>query len=127
MLAMLREHRSSLARAVVHCFTGDRPTLEAYLELDLHIGITGWICDERRGQHLLELVRLVPSGRLMLETDAPYLLPRGVKPPDGGRRNEPSLLPHVLERVAGALGRPPTEVAMETSATAESFFGLGRL
>jgi TatD DNase family protein len=122
--AILREHRAALPRAVVHCFTGDRASLETYLELDLHIGITGWICDERRGQHLLELVRLLPPGRLMVETDAPYLLPRGITPPPAARRNEPAFLPHVLLRVAQALGQPAEQVAAATTATAREFFGL---
>ena len=47
-------------RAVAHCFTGTREELKAYLDLGLHIGITGWICDERRGKHLLELVKRNP-------------------------------------------------------------------
>jgi len=74
-LAIVREQRDELGAAVIHCFTGDREELYAYLDLDLHVGITGWICDERRGRHLQELVSHVPLERLMLETDSPYLLP----------------------------------------------------
>ena len=62
--------------AVVHCFTGSRESLKMYLDLGLHIGITGWICDERRGMPLRELVREIPLDRLMIETDAPYLVPQ---------------------------------------------------
>ena len=83
-VAILREHRPRLVRAVAHCFTGTAAELDDYLALDLHIGITGWICDERRGLHLRELVKRVPVERLMLETDAPYL-----SPPGAPRRNEP--------------------------------------
>lgn len=121
-LAILREHRASLVGAVVHCFTGTAAELEAYLALDLHVGITGWICDERRGYHLRSLIPRVPRDRLMLETDAPFLTPRDLRPRPAGGRNEPAFLPHVLAAVATAAGRPVAEVAADTTATARAFF-----
>jgi TatD DNase family protein len=124
MLALLRRYRGGIRGAVVHCFTGDRDELHAYLDLDLHIGITGWICDERRGLHLRELVRDIPADRLMLETDAPYLLPRTLKPAPASRRNEPAYLPLVLHAVAEATGRPADQVASETTGTARAFFAI---
>jgi TatD DNase family protein len=111
-------------KAVAHCFTGERDELKAYLDLGLYIGITGWICDERRGKHLLELVREIPRNRLLLETDAPYLTPRDLKPQPKARRNEPAFLAHILKAVARALGRPPEEVAAETSRNATELFSL---
>jgi TatD DNase family protein len=111
-------------RAVAHCFTGEREELRAYLDLGLYVGITGWICDERRGKHLLELVREIPRDRLLLETDAPYLTPRDMKPQPKARRNEPAFLPHILKTVARALGRDPGEVADETTRNAKALFGL---
>jgi len=111
-------------RAVAHCFTGDRAALERYLELDLYIGITGWICDERRGLHLRELVPLIPANRLMIETDAPYLLPRTLKLPRAPRRNEPMYLPEVCRVVSEARGETMALTAAHTSATAVEFFGL---
>lgn len=114
--------RARPKKAVIHCFTGDARALDAYLALDLHIGITGWICDERRGKHLVELVRRIPKGRLMLETDAPFL-----SPPGAPRRNEPAFLPRVLEAVAKARGEAPEETARHTTETARDFFGLHRL
>lgn len=110
--------------AVIHCFTGRDEDLNAYLDLGLHIGITGWICDERRGTHLRELVKRVPIGRLMLETDAPFLLPRTMpqRPKDG--RNEPAFLPYVLQAVADCLGKAPAEVALATTQTARDFFRI---
>ena len=125
MVAMVREHRAALPPAVIHCYTGDGDTLDRYLELDLYIGVTGWICDERRGLHLRELIARVPEDRLMLETDAPYLLPRTIRPRPKSRRNEPAYLPYVLATVAESLGRPPAVVARATTATARGFFGLG--
>jgi TatD DNase family protein len=111
-------------KAVAHCFTGERDELRAYLDLGLYIGITGWICDERRGKHLLELVGEIPRDRLLLETDAPYLTPRDMKPQPKARRNEPAFLPHILKAVARALGRDPGEVADETTRNAKALFGL---
>jgi TatD DNase family protein len=122
LLSILRKHRPRIPRAVVHCFTGDRAALEAYLALDLHIGITGWICDERRGTHLRELIATIPPDRLMIETDAPYLLPRTLPTPPPDRRNEPAFLPLVLAAVAAALHRPPDQVAQQTTTTARQFF-----
>ena len=110
--------------AVAHCFTGERDELKAYLDLGLYVGITGWICDERRGKHLLALVREIPRDRLLLETDAPYLTPRDLKPQPKARRNEPAFLPHILKAVARALGRPAEELATETTRNATTFFGL---
>jgi TatD DNase family protein len=122
---ILGRHRASLTGGgVVHCFTGTGAELDAYLAMDLHIGITGWICDERRGTHLRELVRRVPLERLMLETDAPFLAPRDLRPRPHGGRNEPGLLPHVLVVVAECLGRAPAEVAAATTATARRLFRL---
>jgi TatD DNase family protein len=113
-----------IEKAVAHCFTGEREELRAYLDLGLYIGITGWICDERRGRHLLELVREIPRERLLLETDAPYLTPRDLHPQPKARRNEPAFLPHVARAVAKALGRPVEDVAAETTRNAISLFGL---
>jgi TatD DNase family protein len=95
-----------------------------YLELDLYVGVTGWVCDERRGAELRAAVPLIPLDRLLVETDAPYLLPRDLKPPPRGRRNEPQFLAHVLERVAALLERPVDIVARATTANAERLFGL---
>ena len=116
--------RDRLGPAVIHCFTGTAEDLAAYRDLDLHIGITGWICDERRGLHLRELVRRIPLERLMLETDAPYLVPRTLRPPPKGGRNEPAFLLYILNAVAACLELPPTLVAEVTTRTARTFFGL---
>jgi TatD DNase family protein len=119
---IIRSHRPK--KAVAHCFTGEKDELHAYLDLGLYIGITGWICDERRGQHLVKLVREIPPERLLLETDSPYLTPRDMQPQPKARRNEPAFLPHILRVVARALGRPADEIAAETSRNARRFFAL---
>ena len=127
LLEILRDYRDRLPAAVVHCFTGEKRALFSYLDLDLHIGITGWICDERRGKHLHPLVRDIPRGRLMLESDAPYLLPRTLRPKPKSGRNEPAYLPEVLREVATHCGETEQDLAAHTTACARAFFGLPEL
>lgn len=114
-----------LSRAVAHCFTGEGESLREYLELGLYIGITGWICDERRGRHLQDIVAIIPDERLMIESDAPYLLPRSLRPKPRSRRNEPAYLPEVLRVVAEARAQTVEHVARISSENALRFFGIG--
>jgi len=124
-VAILREHAKALtACAVAHCFTGQANELEDYLHMGLHIGITGWICDERRGAHLLPLMRVIPADKLMIETDGPYLLPRDLQPKPTSRRNEPAFLPHIAATIARARGESVEQLAASTTATARHFFKL---
>ncbi|MFS8063461.1 MAG: TatD family hydrolase, partial [Luteimonas sp.] len=123
-MAVMKNFDGRIGPAVVHCFTGSRAELFDYLDQDWHIGITGWLCDERRGQHLRELVKHIPANRLMIETDAPYLLPRTVKPQPSHRRNEPMYLAHIVEELARDRGEEVALTAANTAATARAFFGL---
>jgi TatD DNase family protein len=123
-IAMLRAHAAALPPAVLHCFTGTGDELDDCLALGLFIGITGWICDERRGVHLRDIVGRIPVGRLMIETDGPYLLPRDLDPKPASRRNEPMYLPQVARAVAAARGEDVTALADHTTRTARAFFGL---
>ncbi|ANB16183.1 TatD family hydrolase [Dokdonella koreensis] len=116
--------RDRVGRAVVHCFTGERAELVDYLDRDCYIGITGWICDERRGLHLRELAALIPGDRLLIETDAPYLLPRDLVPKPSHRRNEPMYLAHICAAVATARGESIEEIAAATTRNAHAFFAL---
>jgi len=113
-----------VGKAVAHCFTGEAAELRAYLDLGLYIGITGWICDERRGRHLVALAREVPQDRLLLETDSPYLTPRDLHPQPKARRNEPAHLPHILRAVARARGETPEALAAATTRNAQALFGI---
>ena len=109
---------------VVHCFTDSRDALEDYLELDCYIGVTGWICDERRGRDLQQMVRFIPRQRLLLETDAPYLLPRNLDPKPASRTNEPMYLAHILREVAHYRGESAETLAAQCLANSQRFFGL---
>jgi TatD DNase family protein len=126
-VAMLRETRARLVGGVAHCFTGGKQELHDCLELDLYIGITGWVCDERRGRDLRTALPELPLGRLLLETDAPYLLPRDLHPTPRSRRNEPKFLSHVLERVATLLNRSAESVAEAATQNAEQLFKLPQI
>ncbi|KAK9842675.1 hypothetical protein WJX74_000525 [Apatococcus lobatus] len=125
--AIIRQHTLS-APAIAHCFTGNKAELESLLALDCYIGITGWVCDDRPhrgGAELAALLPQIPPDRLMIETDAPYLTPRTIKPNRiRPSRNEPALLPHVLNQVAQALGKSLEEVATQTTHTANRVFSL---
>lgn len=126
MLPILRQYRDQLTAGVVHCFTGDTKTLYQYLDLDLHIGVTGWICDERRGQLLQQQVRDIPLQRLMIETDAPFLLPRDLAEPPSTKRNEPAYLKHIAQRVAQLRGESYAELLNGCFQTSCQFFHLAQ-
>lgn len=121
---VLEPYLPKISRAVAHCFTGEGESLREYIAMGLFIGITGWVCDERRGKHLYDIVSIIPDDRLMIETDAPYLLPRTIRPRPKSRRNEPMYLPEVLRVVAEARGQSMAHVAEITSRNAQQFFGL---
>ena len=123
-LELLKHYRDHLLDGAIHCFTGDRKALFNYLDLDLHIGITGWICDQRRGQPLQQLVGNIPLNRLMLETDAPYLLPRNMPQRPKNRRNEPAFLTWILAQVSEQYGKTAGDIADATSDTARRFFRI---
>jgi len=121
---ILRDYRDRIGKIVVHCFTDSREALLDYLDLDCHIGITGWICDERRGLELRQLVKLTPAERLLLETDAPYLLPRDLQPRPSTRINEPAYLPHILEAVARHRNQAIDALAAQCLENSRRFFDL---
>lgn len=111
-LALLKDHQ--ISQGIAHCFTGDRHAMAAYLDLGLYIGITGWVCDERRGMDLQDAVRYLPLDRLILETDAPYLLPRNLTEKPKSRRNEPAFLPAIAAMIA-ELKQCPLEQVLESA------------
>ena len=121
-IALLSKYRDKLVGGVVHCFTGDEKQIKGYLELDLYIGITGWVCDPKRGEDLREAVKHLPLERLLLETDAPYLFPKSLK--TKSRTNVPANLPHIAEHVAGIMG---VELQVLQSQVLKNSFSLFQL
>lgn len=126
---ILFAHRDQLSKGVIHCFTGDKKTLYRYLDLNLYIGITGWICDERRGKNVLALVKDIPADRLMIETDSPFLLPRNLPEATSQllknkKTNEPCTLPWIAQTIAQATGKTLETIAEETTSNAKHFFNL---
>lgn len=124
-VALLKPWLDKLPAAVVHCFTGTAEELENCLALGLSVGITGWVCDERRGLELRALLPKIPAERLLLETDAPYLLPRNLHPKPASRRNEPCFLPHIVRQVALWRGEDPEWLSKKTDENARRVFQLG--
>jgi TatD DNase family protein len=123
-LQILRTYRDHLVDAVTHCFTGPKEALYGYLDLDMYIGVTGWVCDNKRGTELQELVADIPLQRLMVETDAPYLLPKTMPEPPKGKRNEPAFLPWVVSTIAEHRNESAEEIAQRTSENSIRFFRL---
>ncbi|RXJ72615.1 3'-5' ssDNA/RNA exonuclease TatD [Veronia nyctiphanis] len=121
---IFRKYQDKLAGAVLHCFTGDKDALTDCLDMGMSIGITGWVCDERRGADLQKLVAYIPADRLMIETDAPYLIPRDLKPKPKSRRNEPCHLPHIAARVAVCRGDDYEDLITVTTQNSRRFFNI---
>lgn len=128
-IELLKKYRSKLVGGVAHCFTGNIDQIRAYLDLDLYIGITGWLCDPKRGKALREAVTLLPLNRILLETDAPYLMPKTLK--SSSKRNEPENLPHILEQLATILlnqethsGYTVQDIAQASYRNSLTLFGL---
>ena len=119
MLSILQSHK---VRGVLHCFTGDEDALKHYLALGLYIGITGWVCDERRGEALQQLIPSIPLERLLIETDAPFLIPRTITPKPKSRRNEPCYLPYVCQTIADLKGLEFATVAKQTTLNFQQLF-----
>lgn len=122
-LAILNSACSQIP-VVVHCFTGTADELSNYLEAGCYIGLTGWICDERRGEHLKSIVRSIPLDRLMLETDAPYIAPRDIRPRIN--RNEPKYVAHICAAIARHVGVSAEQLAALTTANAYRFFNISK-
>ena len=123
-LEMLSAFRAKISGGVVHCFTDSHKALKEYLDLGMYIGITGWICDERRGKTLQDIVTYIPHDRLLIETDAPYLLPRSLRPKPKSRRNEPKYLTEVLGRIAACRNEDANWLRNVTAQNACTLFQL---
>jgi TatD DNase family protein len=123
-LPLLKRYRPHIIGGVVHCFTDNDQALLDYLDLDMHIGVTGWICDERRGQELRKIVGKIPLNRLLIETDAPYLLPKTIKPKPKSRRNEPRYLGEIAKHIARHTSCEIEEITENSTRNAIALFNL---
>ena len=109
LLEIIKSRGLAEMNGVVHCFSGNRQELDQYLDLGLHIGITGIITMKSRGAQLRELAPIIPAERLLVETDAPYLVPAPEK--NHSRRNEPAFVKSVLLELAGVRKVDPDQLA----------------
>lgn len=121
-LKLLQIYRSELVGGVVHCFTGNIDQMKAYLELDLFIGVTGWLCDQKRGSQLRDAVTELPLSHVLLETDAPYLMPKTLKTKK--RQNEPANLPHIAEHLANLMDVELQLLQAHCAANSQTLFQL---
>lgn len=117
-----RKHPDICKKSIVHCFTGNKATLAQYLEMGFSIGITGWICDERRAGELREAVTILPLDRLLIETDAPYLTPRNV--PGLSRTNVPENVRYVAQALAQYKKVSEEEIISHAKENTERLFGI---
>lgn len=120
--ALLTPFLSKIKGAVWHCFTGNREQLAWAVDNGLYIGITGWICDPKRGEALREVARHIPIDRLMIETDAPYLTPKTLRPLP--KVNEPQYLGEVLAMIAQVREEDPQTLAAHIWRNTCTFFAL---
>lgn len=124
-ISMLADYNNDLNGAVAHCFTGSVDEAEEYTAMGMYIGITGWICDQRRGAELQHAIKHIPLNRIMLETDAPYLLPRDLpQAPLRKRRNEPCYLPHICDVAARHMDIDSRQLAQSAYQNTQRFFSL---
>jgi len=121
---ILRKHKTVAKRSVVHCFTGNKYEAEDYLDLGCYIGVTGWICDDRRNKELLEAIKVIPENRLMIETDGPFLIPRDFEVKVKGTRNEPKYLPHILRRISKEMGISEEKLGESVTSNTYEFFKI---
>lgn len=121
---LLTPYFDKVPAMIAHCFTGDIIQLQQCLQAGMYIGITGWICDERRGESLRNLIVEIPLNRLLLETDSPYLLPRNIKPKPKNNRNEPCFLNYIVEEIANNSNYSSEQIIAQTSLNADHVFGF---
>ena len=121
-IKILRKYSSDINKSVVHCFTGTKEQLNDYLELDCYIGVTGWICDEKRNIELRKTIKNIPLERLMIETDCPYLIPKNLEEKPKNNRNEPTYLNHIANEVATLMKKDINDIREKTYKTSLSFF-----
>ena len=121
-MKIISKYKKDISKAVVHCFTGTQKELDDYLEMGFHIGLTGWICDERRNVDLRKSLINIPIEKLMIETDCPYLIPRNLNDKPKNNRNEHSYLPHIASEIASLVRIDINQLANATFQNSMNFF-----
>ncbi|MCW8107978.1 TatD family hydrolase [Alteromonas ponticola] len=121
-VTILAPYLPQLKGGLAHCFTGSAPQLQAYVAMGFYIGITGWLCDDKRNQLLVEAVRALPLDKVVLETDAPYLFPKNRRP--RARNNEPAFLPSIAEKLSEVINLPSETLQQTSYANACKLFGI---
>jgi len=121
-ISCLQNHKEICQKSVVHCFTGNQETLEKYLNMGFFIGITGWICDNRRGEELQKTVKIIPLDRILVETDAPYLTPKNI--PGLSRVNVPENIKYVVKELANHMGVDEYILKRSCKNNTEQLFGI---
>ena len=118
----LNKFISHIPGGIAQCFTGDSEQLGEYLAMGLYIGITGWACDEKRGEALRQAIPHIPLENIILETDAPYLFPKTLRPRK--KNNEPAFLPHIGEKVSELMQVSPDKLRICSYANTCRLFSL---
>jgi TatD DNase family protein len=122
--SILHPYIDTVPGMVSHCFTANEQELKKCLDAGMYIGITGWVCDKKRGQALRDIIKYIPLDRLMIETDAPYLTPQNIRPKPKSSRNEPSYLPYVVEKIAEVSSYSADDVVAASTKNAKYIFKL---
>lgn len=125
---IMSDYKSNLPNAVIHCFTGSLIEAKSYLESGFYLGFTGAISDKNRFAHLEAVLAYTPLDRMMIETDAPFMLPKNIDKseldPLYKRRNEPAFLPYVAKTIAEIKNVTIETIAQHTTQNAKLFFNL---
>ena len=128
-LRILRWHPARKLGGVIHCFYGSKEIAEQYLKLGYHFGIGGSVLQlEERAKDLWEAIPHIPLDRILVETDAPFILPycKDVIQPKLLRRarNTSLILPAVIKKIAEMKGISPDEVERTTTENTINLFSL---
>lgn len=113
---------ANVTRGIAHCFTDGVAEIRGFLDQGFYIGVTGWLCDERRNQSLIEALKYAPIERLILETDAPYLTPRDIRPRPKTSCNMSKYIPHIAEHLARLKRLSLEQVSEQTEKNFETLF-----
>jgi TatD DNase family protein len=119
MVQILKKERAADMPGVIHCFTGNYDTAVKYLDLGYYISFSG-IVTFKRSEELREAAKKIPSDKILIETDSPYLAPV----PHRGKPNEPSFVKYVADTLAEVRGITFDELAEITKTNAETLFRI---